>query len=78
LNKPEYRQFGEQVVDAGNRGFGAIETVPNHHRKPRGPPPLSPAPGPPTEWAEVIHAHDDRNVFQASPDELPVINVRSL
>ncbi len=25
-----------QVVDAGDRGFGAIEAEPNHHGKPRG------------------------------------------
>jgi hypothetical protein len=34
--------------------------------------------GPPTDWGELVQAHDDRNVFQASPDELPVIDIRSL
>ena len=42
------------------------------------PPPVSPARGPPTDWGELVQAHDDRNVFQASPDELPVIDIRSL
>jgi hypothetical protein len=41
------------------------------------PPPLSPARGPPTEWADLVQAHDDCNVFQASPDELPVIDIHS-
>ena len=35
-------------------------------------------PVPPTEWAELIEAHDDRNVFQASPDELPTIDIHSV
>ena len=30
------------------------------------PPPLSPARGPPNECAELVQAHDDRNVFQAT------------
>ena len=30
------------------------------------------------EWAELGQVHDDRNVFQASPDELPAIDIRSL
>jgi hypothetical protein len=29
-------------------------------------------------WAELVQAHDDCNVFQASPDELPVIEIHSL
>jgi hypothetical protein len=28
-------ELGEQVVDAGDRGLGAIEADPNHHGKPR-------------------------------------------
>ena len=42
------------------------------------PPPLSPARGPPTDWGELVQAHDDRDVFHASPDELPVIDIPSL
>jgi len=34
--------------------------------------------GPPTDWGELVQAHDDRDVFQASPDELPVIDIHSL
>jgi hypothetical protein len=30
------------------------------------PPPVSPARGPPTDWGELVQAHDDRDVFQAS------------
>ena len=42
------------------------------------PPPLLPARGPPTDWGELIQAHDDRDVFQASLDELSVIDIHSL
>jgi hypothetical protein len=39
---------------------------------------VSPARGPPTDWGELAQAHDDRDVFQASRDELPVIDIRTL
>ena len=29
-------------------------------------------------WGELVQAHDDRGVFQASPDELPAIDIHSL
>jgi hypothetical protein len=32
----------------------------------------------PTDWGELVQAHDDRDVFQASPDELPAIDIHSL
>jgi hypothetical protein len=31
-----------------------------------------------TDWGELVRAHDDRDVFQASPEDLPVIDIRSL
>jgi len=46
--------------------------------EPLEPPLLSPARGPPAEWAELVQAHADRAIFQASPDEMPVIDIRSL
>jgi len=30
--------------------------------------PVSRARGPPTNWAELVQVHDDRAIFQASPD----------
>ena len=42
------------------------------------PPPVSPARGPPTDWGELVQIHDDRDVFQAAADELPVIDIHSL
>jgi len=32
----------------------------------------------PADWDELVQARDDRDVFQASPDELPVIDIHSL
>ena len=34
--------------------------------------------GPPTNWGELVQVHDDRETIQASPDELPAIDIRSL
>ncbi len=42
------------------------------------PPPVSPVRGPPTEWSELVQAHDGRDGVQASPDELPVADIHSL
>jgi hypothetical protein len=41
-------------------------------------PPVSPARGPPTEWTELVQVHDDRDVVQAEPNELPVNDIHSL
>jgi hypothetical protein len=32
----------------------------------------------PTDWGEFVQAYDERALFQASPDELPVIDIHSL
>ena len=34
--------------------------------------------GPPADWGELVQVHDDRDVFQASPDEPPAIDIHSL
>ena len=49
-----------------------------HLSEPPEHPPLAPARGPPTDWGELMQAHDDRDVVQATPDELPVIDIHSL
>jgi hypothetical protein len=33
---------------------------------------------PPTDWGELVQVHDERAVFQASPDERLAIDIRSL
>ena len=55
-----------------------IRKILKHLGEPLEPPPVSPARGPPTDWGELVQVHDDRDVFQASPDELPVIDIHSL
>jgi len=37
---------------------------------------LGNASGGPIDWGEPVH--DDRDIFQASPDELPAIDIHSL
>jgi hypothetical protein len=55
-----------------------IGKILTHLGEPLERPPVSPARGPPTDWAELVQVHDDRGVFQASSDELFVIDIHSL
>ena len=57
---------------------GTIRKILTHFNEPLEPPPVSPARGPPTDWDELVQAHDNRAFFQALPDELPVIDIHSL
>jgi hypothetical protein len=57
---------------------GPIRKILTHLGEPLEPPPGSPARKPPTNWGELVQVHDDRDVFQASPDELPVFDIHSL
>jgi hypothetical protein len=57
---------------------GPIRKILTHLGEPLEPPPISPARGPPTDWRELVQVHDDRDVFQASPDELTAIDIHSL
>ena len=56
---------------------GPIRKILTHLGEPLEPPPLSPARGPPTYWGELVQTHHDRDVFPASPDELPAIDIHS-
>jgi len=57
---------------------GPIRKILAHLGEPLEPPPVSPARGPPTDWGEFVQVHDDRDVLQSSPDELPAIDIHSL
>lgn len=39
------------------------------------PPPVRPAHGPPTDWGELVRLYHDRDVFQASSDDVPAIGI---
>ena len=57
---------------------GPIRKILTHLGEPLEPPPVSPARGPPTDWGELVQVHNECDVTQTSPDELPVIDIRSL
>ncbi|GDX97542.1 hypothetical protein LBMAG47_32070 [Planctomycetia bacterium] len=57
---------------------GPIRQILTHLGEPLEPPPVSPARGPPTDWGELVQAHDDRTISQTSPEELPAIDIHSL
>ncbi len=57
---------------------GPIRKILPHLGEPLEPTPVSPARGPPTDWEELVQIHDECDVTQTSPDELPVIDTRSL
>jgi len=57
---------------------GPIRKILTHLGEPLEPQPISPARGPPTDWGELVQVHDDRASFQASPVELPDIDIHSL
>jgi hypothetical protein len=61
-----------------NRRFASGQWPRWHCPRKAAPPPVSPARGPPTDWGELVQIHDDRDIFQASPDELPVIDIHSV
>jgi hypothetical protein len=60
------------------RNPGPIRNILTNRGEPLEPPPVSPARVPPTDWGELVQIYDDRDVFQASPDELPDIDIHSL
>jgi hypothetical protein len=57
---------------------GPIRKILVHLGEPPEPPPISPARGPPTDWGELVQVHDDLDIFQASPDELPAVDIHSV
>lgn len=57
---------------------GPIRKILTHLGEPLESPPISPARGPPTDWGETAQLHDDRDAFQASPADLPLIDIHSL
>jgi hypothetical protein len=79
--RPDRRRVAGRAHDRRARRVwapGPIRKILTHLGEPLEPPPISPARGPPTDWGELVQLHDDRDVFQSSPDELPTIDIHSL
>jgi hypothetical protein len=57
---------------------GPIRKILTHLAEPLEPPPIFPARGRPADWGEHGQVHDDRAIFQASPEDLPVIDIHNL
>jgi hypothetical protein len=55
--------------------LGPILKILTHLGEPLDPPHVSPAWGPPVEWAELVQSHGDGEFEQASPDDLPMIDI---
>ena len=52
-----------------------IRKILTHLGEPLVPPPVSPARGPPVDWNDLVQADDDRSLHQASPNDLPMIDI---
>ena len=71
------RTGGSQAGE-GQDGFARVKSVLTHLGERLEPPLLSSARGPPTDWGELVQAHDDREAVQGRIDALPVIDIHSL
>ena len=52
-----------------------IRKILTHLREPLEPPHVSPARGPPVDWDDLVQAEDDHSLHQATPDDLPMIDI---
>jgi hypothetical protein len=55
--------------------LGPIRKLLMHLVEPLEPPHVSRARGPPVEWAERVQSHGDGEFEQASPDDLPMMDI---
>jgi hypothetical protein len=54
---------------------GPIRKILTHLGEPLDPPRVSPARGPPVDWGDLVQAEDDSSFHQATPDDLPMIDI---
>ena len=52
-----------------------IRKILTHVGEPLEPPPVSPARGPPVDWDDLVQAENDHSLYQATPDDLPMIDI---
>ncbi len=57
---------------------GLIRKILTHLGEPLEPLPVPPARGSPTDWGDLVQVHNECDVIQTLPDELPAIDIRSL
>lgn len=70
---------GDILLIAFVTDSGPIRKILTHLGEPLEPAPILPARGPPTDWGDhIVQLHDDRDAIQATPDELPAIDMHSL
>jgi hypothetical protein len=63
---------------AASSASGFVMNLLRSGARPKSCEPVSQARGPPIDQGELVQASDKGDVFQASPDELPVIDTHSL
>ena len=54
---------------------GPIRKILEHVGEPLEPPYVTPARGPPVDWDDLVQADNERSLHQATPDDLPVIDI---
>jgi len=54
---------------------GPIRKILTHLGEPLDPPRVSPARGPPVDWGELVQSQGAGEFEQASPDDLPMIDI---
>ena len=52
-----------------------IRKILTHQGEPQEPPYVAPARGPPVAWDDLVQAEDDGSLQQASPEDLPMIDI---
>ena len=52
-----------------------IRTILTHVGEALEPPTVSPARGPPVDWDDLVQAENDHSLYQATPDDLPMIDI---
>jgi hypothetical protein len=52
-----------------------IRKILTHLGEPLEPPHVSPARGPPVDWGDLVQSFGDGELEQASPDDLPMIDI---
>ena len=69
---------GGSHAEEGQDGFARVKSAPHTPRRTARAASRLARPRPAHRLGELVQIHDDRAIFQASPDELPAIDIHSL